>query len=72
MCRVGVTPFVSHRSEALAAADLIAILGDDAQAHAAAQARSSRASGNLWHFCRWRQIERLIDLLNNPTMQTLH
>ena len=34
-----------------------------AAAEAAARANHSRGLGNVVHFCRWRQIERMINLL---------
>jgi hypothetical protein len=46
------------------ATELIARFGEHAAFEAAARANHSRGLGNLVHFCRWRQIERLIALLN--------
>jgi hypothetical protein len=54
--------------DALAAADaaeLIARFGDHAAFEAAARANHSRGLGNLVHFCRWRQIGRMIELLSS-------
>ena len=45
------------------AADLIAKFGDHAVSEARRRAGRSRELGNVIHFCRWRQIERLILLL---------
>lgn len=45
------------------ATDLIARFGENAASEAAARADRSRNVGNHIHFCRWRQIERLIALL---------
>ena len=50
-------------SAAAEAAELIAQFGDHAAFEAAARANHSRGLGNVVHFCRWRQIERLINLL---------
>ncbi len=51
-------------SAATEAAELIARFGEQAAAdEAAARADRSREVGNVLHFCRWRQIERLILLL---------
>ncbi len=50
-------------SAATDAAELIARFGELAADEAAARADRSREAGNLIHFCRWRQIERLIQLL---------
>ena len=51
------------RSAAADAAELIARFGDHAASEAAARADRSRDVGNVDHFCRWRQIERMILLL---------
>ena len=66
-------PFVTDRASALDAARLLAELGDAAAAAAAARAEISRGLGNVVHFCRWRQIERLIDLMTDAdSEQTRH
>lgn len=58
-------PFYLPDSSAVAdATELIARFGEHAAFEAAARANHSRGLGNLVHFCRWRQIERLIALLN--------
>ncbi|QNQ07568.1 hypothetical protein [Sphingomonas alpina] len=55
------------------ATDLIARFGDDAGFEAAARADKSRDIGNHLHFCRWRQIERLILLLSvDRAVGTVH
>lgn len=61
-------------SAAADAADLIARFGDLAAGEASARARRSRGLGNVIHFCRWRQIARMIDLLSSidPSGATLH
>ena len=51
------------RSAATDAAELMARFGEYAASEAAARADRSRELGNVLHFCRWRQIERLILLL---------
>lgn len=56
--------FLADRSSVDAAQDLIATFGDDAGFEAAARADKSRDRGNHLHFCRWRQIERLIVLMS--------
>lgn len=53
-------PYVPDRESYEDAVSLIARFGDDAGFEAAARADSSRDRGNVRHFCRWRQIERLI------------
>ncbi|RZF63297.1 hypothetical protein EWE75_16610 [Sphingomonas populi] len=57
-------PWLGHRSEVADATTLIAAFGDDAGFEAAARADRSRDLGNHIHFCRWRQIERLIVLMS--------
>jgi hypothetical protein len=55
------------------AAELIVRFGDDAGFEAAARADRSRDIGNYLHFCRWRQIERLILLLSSDrAVGTVH
>ena len=56
-------PYLADRSRRIRRARLIAHFGDDAGFEAAARADRSRDLGNHLHFCRWRQIERLIVLL---------
>ncbi|MFZ4746757.1 MAG: hypothetical protein ACOYLK_07665 [Sphingomonas sp.] len=66
-------PFVADRASALDAARLLADLGDAAAAAAAARAEISRGLGNVAQFCRWRQIERLIDMMTDAdSKQTRH
>ncbi|HEV2867087.1 MAG TPA: hypothetical protein VGX37_11290 [Allosphingosinicella sp.] len=61
------------RSAAADAAELIARFGEFAASEAAARAARSRDVGNVDHFCRWRQIERMILLLGaGPGGQTVH
>jgi hypothetical protein len=47
------------------AADLIDRLGAFAGSEAALRASRSRELGNVVHFCRWRQIERMIVMLGD-------
>ena len=56
------------------AAELISQFGDHAAFEAAARANHSRGLGNVVHFCRWRQIERMINLLTSEEAggATLH
>jgi hypothetical protein len=52
---------------------LIARFGFDAGVEAAERAEKSRNVGNHLHYCRWRQIERLVTLLNlETTLGTIH
>jgi len=56
----------AYLPDASAAADvseLIARFGVHAASEAGARADRSRGLGNVVHFCRWRQIERMIVLL---------
>lgn len=55
---------VADRPTAEAATHLIAAYGDRAAIEARARAGISRNLGNVIHFCRWRQVERLVDLLS--------
>lgn len=55
------------------AAELIARFGDYAGSEAAQRADRSRNLGNVVHFCRWRQIERAIEMLrDNSVAGTIH
>lgn len=54
---------LADRAEVSDAAELIAAFGEHAALEAAERARRSRDLGNFVHFCRWRQIGRLIALL---------
>lgn len=57
--------YLSDASAAADAADLIARFGVFAASEAAARAGRSRDLGNVVHFCRWREIERMIELLSS-------
>ena len=65
-----------HLPDRAAAADadeLIRSFGDFAAGEAARRASRSRSLGNVVHYCRWRQIERMIDrLAAGPGGETLH
>lgn len=66
-------PFLSDRQSYDDAAELIARFGDDAGYEAAARADRSRDLGNHIHFCKWRQIERMIVLLSfDQAIGTVH
>ena len=56
--------YLADRAELTDATDLITMFGDEAGLEAASRADRSRDLGNYLHFCRWRQIERLIILLS--------
>lgn len=51
------------RDAAREAAALVERLGVHAAQEAAARAEASRHLGNVVHYCRWRQIERLAEIL---------
>ena len=57
--------YLPDAAAAADAAELIARFGDYAAGEAAARAHRSRGLGNVIHFCRWRQIERMIVLLSS-------
>ena len=66
-------PYLADRAEVVEATALMAKFGDDAGMKAAALADESRDIGNYLHFCRWRQIERLIILLSiESAVGTVH
>lgn len=68
-----VLPYLADCAEVTHATDLIAVFGGDAGLEAAARADRSRDLGNYLHFCRWRQIERLIALLSfDRAIGTIH
>lgn len=57
-------PYLGDRKSFEDAAELIEIFGSNASYEAASRADRSRDLGNHIHFCRWRQIERLIFLMS--------
>ena len=59
--------YLPDRTFVTEAEDLIARFGQHAALEAASRAGRSRDVGNHIHFCRWRQIERLIHLLDGPS-----
>ncbi|OAN63265.1 hypothetical protein [Sphingomonas sp. TDK1] len=68
-----VYPYLGDRDEVNDAADLIRRFGEAACGEAAARADASRDLGNVVHFCRWRQIERLVLLLSvKKVLGTVH
>jgi len=70
---MAATPFVADHASWEDAIRLIHLYGHDAGFEAAARADRSREVGNVRHFCRWRQIERLIVTLSRETVDgTLH
>jgi hypothetical protein len=49
------------------ASDLISQFGDFAASEAQLRASRSRDLGNYIHFCRWREVERMIATLRHET-----
>ena len=71
--REPLPPYVADRAMLADATDLIACFGDEAAREAAARADHSRDVGNVVRFCRWRQVERLVLLLNQEVAPgTIH
>ena len=54
---------LADRAALADAAELIDRFGAYAGSEAALRAGRSRDLGNVIHFCRWRQVERMIDML---------
>jgi len=66
-------PYLADTREVADAAELIRAFGANAGSEAAARADRSRDLGNHIHFCRWRQIERLVLLMSIPrAIGTVH
>lgn len=65
--------YLADRHMVTDASSLIRAFGAFAADEAAIRADRSRSVGNVVHFCRWRQVERLVRLLETdlPT-GTLH
>jgi hypothetical protein len=64
---------VADREALAEATELMARYGEFAVSEAAIRADQSRALGNIVHFCRWRQIERTIEMLSVAvTVGTVH
>lgn len=57
------SPYLAANRPHRDAADLLTMFGVDAAAEAAARAERSRTLGNHLHFCRWREVGRLLALL---------
>lgn len=55
--------FFADRAAFADAADLITRFGAGAGREAKARASRSRDLGNVVHFCRWREIERMIGVM---------
>ena len=71
--RMDHLPYLADTRQVTDAAELIKKFGDEAGFEAAARADRSRELGNHIHFCRWRQIERLVLLMSIPrAVGTIH
>jgi hypothetical protein len=70
---LGQPLFIVDRATIDGATDLIDGFGTDAEREAAVRAADSRDRGNIIHFCRWRQIERIVAVLTDDAVQgTVH
>lgn len=49
------------------AAELITRFGAEARSEAQSRASRSRDLGNVIHFCRWREVERMIHTLDEES-----
>lgn len=68
-----IHPYLPDRSAVADAVMLIRDHGEAAAALARRRAHDSRSLGNHIHFCRWRQVARLIVLLADPEVTgTVH
>jgi hypothetical protein len=67
------SPYLAQHRPHRDAADLLALFGPAAAAEAAARADRSRTLGNHLHFCRWREVGRLLALLDTDSAAgTIH
>lgn len=65
--------YLADAQQVVDAADLIATFGEQAPLEAAIRAGHMRDIGNVAHFCRWRQTERLVALLvSDEAVGTIH
>lgn len=65
--------YIDDRDAVVDATELVAEFGALAAAEASARANNSRDKGNVIHFCRWRQIERLVEWMEDAeASETLH
>ncbi|MEM8695550.1 MAG: hypothetical protein AAGE05_05960 [Pseudomonadota bacterium] len=65
--------YLDDREAVFDATELVAQYGSLAGMEAAMRADRSRERGNVVHFCRWRQIKRLVEWMNDDESEaTLH
>ncbi len=68
-----VPMYLADAEQVAEAAGLIAAFGDHAPVEAAIRAGHMRDIGNYLRFCRWRQTERLIEVLaSEEAIGTIH
>lgn len=66
-------PFIADRAMIDKVMMLRARYGESAALEAAIRAEESRGRGNVKHFCRWREVARLVELLaTEEATGTLH
>ena len=66
-------PYLADTRPHVDAADLLASFGAQAAREAKVRAERSRRVGNYLHFCRWREVERLIAAMAaGPDGATVH
>ena len=61
-------PIFAGRTAFVEAARLIDRFGEYAGSEAALRADRSRDVGNVIHFCRWREVGRMIDLIRDDAV----
>ena len=67
------SPYLAHTRPHHEATDLLGRFGANAGEEAAVRAERSRALGNHIHFCRWREVGRMIATLGTGrASETLH
>lgn len=59
-------PYIADLSDVTMAHELMAEYGPVAAEEAAARASMARDRDNVVQFCRWRQVARLVTLLEQP------
>jgi len=62
--------YLKDREAVVDAAELISEYGLLAGKEAAARADQSREKGNVVHFCRWRQIKRLVEWMDSDEVES--
>ncbi|WP_156353069.1 MULTISPECIES: hypothetical protein [unclassified Sphingomonas] len=61
-----VPPYIADPSDLAATQELMAEYGPVAAEEATARANRARDRDNVVQFCRWRQVARLVTLLEQP------